>query len=142
MKTHQKEIQICPDPISVGYAESRFPDLFSGATVTFTGTVRVDQKENKVTRLEFEAYEPMALKELERIVELASGKWNLLSIVILHRTGIVMPGEPAVIVTVKTPHRKDAFECCAFVMDELKKTVPIWKKEVFENGESWVSAHP
>jgi molybdopterin synthase catalytic subunit len=114
----------------------------AGAINTFIGTVRNQTAEKKVLRLEYEAYEPMAVSEITRIINRAAETWHLLGCSVSHRTGILMPGETAVVVAVSTPHRKESFEACKFIIDSLKETVPIWKKEFFEDGSHWVSAHP
>lgn len=113
-----------------------------GGIVTFVGTVRNQTKGNRVTKLEFEAYIPMAIKEMKKIAEQASHQWSIEKIAIHHRIGTLQIKEIAVIIAVATPHRKAAFEACQFAIDTLKETVPIWKKEFFEDGEVWVSAHP
>ena len=93
-------------------------------------------------RLEFETYEKMALNELDKIVEQVIHKWDVNKIWVEHRIGVLAIGESAVIIGVSCPHRKDSFPACRYVIDELKKTVPIWKKEVFEDGEVWVASTP
>ena len=92
--------------------------------------------------LEYEAYESMAVAEIRKIIDVASHKWGLLGWAISHRIGTLKPGEVAVVVAVAAPRRKESFEACEFIIDELKTKVPIWKKEVFEDGEEWVSARP
>ena len=114
----------------------------AGGTVVFVGTVRNQTKGKAVVRLEFEAYEPMAIKEMKKIADAVINKWNALKVCIHHRVGSLAIGEIAVIVAVSTPHRKAAFEACEYAIDTLKETVPIWKKEVFEDGGVWVAAHP
>lgn len=113
-----------------------------GAIDVFVGTTRNQTKGKKVLRLDFEAYEPMAIKELRKIADRACDQWGILKYAISHRVGIVEIGEEAVVIAVSTPHREDAFQACKFIIDELKKTVPIWKKEIFEDGDVWVAAHP
>lgn len=113
-----------------------------GAIDVFIGTVRNQTKGKAVVRLEFEAYAPMAIKEMSKIADRASEQWPIDKIAIHHRTGILHHGEIAVIIAVSTPHRKASFEACQFAIDTLKETVPIWKKEIFEDGEVWVAAHP
>lgn len=113
-----------------------------GAIVTFKGYVR-NQKNNKtVVALDFEAYEPMALKELDRIAEEIKSKWPVARIALHHRLGKVECGEVPVIAAAASPHRKDAFEACEYLMNRLKESVPIWKKEIFEDGEVWVTSTP
>jgi len=114
----------------------------SGGIDVFIGTVRNATKGKKVLRLEFEAYEPMALKEIEKIAAKAFEKWPVQKLLVHHRVGVLEVGEIPVIIAVSCAHRDAAFEACRFVIDTLKQTVPIWKKEVFEDGETWVAAHP
>lgn len=114
----------------------------AGGICSFIGTVRNKTANKTVLRLEFETYEQMALKELLKISNQINEKWDVLQVAIHHRTGIVKIGEDAVVIAVSAPHRKEAFEACQYAIDTLKQTVPIWKKEIFENGEEWVSAHP
>jgi molybdopterin synthase catalytic subunit len=114
----------------------------AGGIVVFVGTVRNVTKGKAVLHLEFEAYEKMALKEMQKIADNAKSRWGLHAMVIHHRTGLVPIGEEAVVIACSSPHRKEAFQACEYAIDTLKETVPIWKKEIFEDGEVWVSAHP
>jgi molybdopterin synthase catalytic subunit len=104
--------------------------------------VRDITKGKKVVRLEFEAYGPMAYKELEKIAHDVAAKWPVHTLLVHHRTGILNIGDVAVVIVVSAAHRAAAFEACRYAIDTLKQTVPIWKKEVFEDGEEWVAAHP
>ena len=113
-----------------------------GGINVFIGTVRDHTKGREVTRLEFEAYAPMAISEMRKLAEIACERWNVQRIAVHHRTGVLDIGEIPVIIAVACPHRKAAFEACQFVIDTLKQTVPIWKKEVYADGEIWVAAHP
>ena len=114
----------------------------AGGIVVFVGTVRDQTRGKSVKHLEFESYEPMALKEMRKIAEKAINKWNLHDMVIHHRVGHVPIEEEAVVIACSSAHRKEAFAACEYAIDILKETVPIWKKEIFEDGEVWVSAHP
>jgi molybdopterin synthase catalytic subunit len=114
----------------------------SGGIDVFIGTVRNATKGKAVLRLEFEAYEKMAFAEMEKIAAEAISKWPIQRLLIHHRTGTLVVGEVPVIIAVSTAHRAAAFEACRYVIDTLKQTVPIWKKEIFEDGEVWVAAHP
>ncbi len=114
----------------------------SGAVNVFIGTVRNRTQNRKVVRLEFEAYEKMALKELRKIIDQVKERWPLSEIAIYHRVGELAIGDIPVVIAVSTPHRKQGFEACEYAIDTLKQTVPIWKKEIFADGEEWVSAHP
>lgn len=117
-------------------------DAAAGGTVVFVGTVRNQTKGKRVVRLEFEAYDPMAEKEMRKIADQITERWDALHVAIHHRVGVLDIGEVPVIIAVSTPHRKAAFEGCQYAIDTLKETVPIWKKEVFEDGEVWVASHP
>ena len=117
-------------------------DPGAGGTVVFVGTVRDQTKGKNVVRLEFESYKPMAIKEMQKIAETVVDQWQAFKVSIHHRVGVLEIGEIAVIIAISTPHRRAAFEACQFAIDTLKETVPIWKKEVFEDGEVWVAAHP
>lgn len=114
----------------------------SGAVNLFVGTVRNHSHGKEVVKLVFEAYEAMALREMHKIAEAASHKWQLDKIVMIHAVGEKTPGEAVVITGVSSVHRKAAFEACEFLIDELKKTVPIWKHEFFKDNSVWVNAHP
>lgn len=114
----------------------------SGGIVLFVGTVRNHTRDKAVQHLFFEAYQPMALAEMKKIVEAAKTQWPLHKMAIHHRLGDVAIGEAAVVIACSSTHRQAAFEACAYAIDTLKETVPIWKKEIFEDGEVWVSAHP
>ena len=95
-----------------------------------------------VLRLEFEAYEAMAIKELHKIAATVLERWPVEKVLIHHRTGVLHVGEVPVLIAVAAAHRAAAFEACRYAIDTLKQTVPIWKKEIFEDGEVWVAAHP
>lgn len=114
----------------------------SGGIDVFIGTVRDSTKGKAVLRLEFEAYEPMALSEMDKIAKDAFDKWALHAVVIHHRVGVLQVGEVPVVIAVSAAHRAAAFDACRYIIDTLKQTVPIWKKEVFEDGGVWVAAHP
>jgi molybdopterin synthase catalytic subunit len=114
----------------------------SGGIDVFIGTVRNATKGKKVVKLEFEAYEPMAIAEMEKIAKRAFDKWPVQKVLIHHRTGVLEVGEVPVVIAVSAAHRAAAFDACRYIIDTLKQTVPIWKKEIFEDGEVWVAAHP
>ena len=114
----------------------------TGGIDVFIGTVRNMTKGKRVVRLEFDAYESMALKEMEKIAADVLAKWPVHKILIHHRTGVLAVGEIPVVIALAAAHRAAAFEACRYAIDTLKEKVPIWKKEVFEDGEHWVAAHP
>jgi molybdopterin synthase catalytic subunit len=140
---HQYEmIEITNNPIDIQYVIKSAERAEAGAVNVFIGTVRSKTGQRRVIRLEYEAYEPMAVLEIKKIIELAKYKWKLQGWAVSHRVGTLNIGDVAVVVAVSTAHRKESFEACQFIIDSLKQTVPIWKKEVFDGGEEWVSAHP
>ena len=114
----------------------------AGAIDVFIGTTRNSTQSKKVLKLEFESHESMAIKEIQKIIDNAFTKWSISKVAVSHRVGVVDIGEVAVVIAVSAPHRAAAFEACRYIIDTLKQTVPIWKKETFENGEVWVAAHP
>ena len=114
----------------------------SGGICVFVGTVREFTKGEEVVSLEFETYKKMALKEMDKIAADAVLKWDLNKVIIRHAVGLKEVEVPVVVVGASSAHRDACFEACRDLIDTLKKTVPIWKKERFENKSVWVSAHP
>lgn len=125
-------------PIDVGAVARRVVLPECGATVTLDGYAREWTRGRRTLYLVYEAYEPMALSELKKLGEQAHAKFDVAHIGIVHRTGRLDIGETSVIICVSAPHRRAAFEACEWAIRELKRTVPIWKKEVFADGEVWV----
>lgn len=125
---------------STVYAQLSHPH--SGGICVFVGVVREFTAQQEVVGLEFETYEKMALKEMEKIANKAIEKWNLQKVVIKHAVGMKNVEEPVVIVGASSAHRSECFEACRFLIDTLKETVPIWKKELFKDKTVWISAHP
>ena len=113
----------------------------SGAIVTFDGTVRNHARGKQVTHLHYEAFPEMATKELEKIRAEAMGRWPLNGMAIVHRIGRMEIDESSVFIAVSAAHRQDAFEACRFAIDTLKTTVPIWKKEHYQDGEVWIEGY-
>jgi molybdopterin synthase catalytic subunit len=113
-------------------------DPEAGAIATFIGTTRNNNEGRKVIGLDYEAYSQMAEKELARIGEDAKKQWPICRMAIVHRLGPVKIGEASVIIAVSSAHRDAAFAACRYAIEEIKKTVPIWKREVFEGGEVWI----
>ncbi|SIT02331.1 molybdopterin synthase subunit MoaE [Chryseobacterium ureilyticum] len=136
------DIKITDNILSITECLTLAEDLSSGGIATFIGTVRNITKNKAVVRLEYECYQAMAVKEIRKIVDQATSRFSVRNIVVHHRTGILFPGDAAVIIVVSDGHRDAVFEACRYVIDTIKQTVPIWKKEIFEDGEEWVSAHP
>ena len=138
----EKYIALNEGPLQLQDELAFLPNEESGAVVYFVGYVRGATKGRLVSYLEFESYDQMAISEMDKIIHTASKRWPIIKAMICHAKGIVQVGELAVIVGVACGHRKEAFEACAYMIDTLKVTVPIWKREFFEDGAVWVSAHP
>lgn len=112
-----------------------------GGIVTFTGTVRNETHGRRVVRLEYEAYAAMAEKKLAEIGAAVSAEHGV-DVAIVHRVGVLRPGDAAVVIACAAPHRTAAFRACEACIEKLKKDVPIWKREVFEDGSEWVGLGP
>jgi molybdopterin synthase catalytic subunit len=113
-----------------------------GAVVTFLGTARDFSEGKQIKAVEFEQYSGMALKALEDLRTDALKRFDIIDVRIVHRINRIEPGGQIVLIAVASEHRKEAFEACRWAIDTLKKTVPIWKKELTPEGESWVTPHP
>jgi len=136
------DIQLLHTPLSEQVCLDFVKTPDTGGIVVFVGTVRNQTKGKTVMKLDFEAYEPMAISEMRKIAEQAVEQFLLKKISVHHRVGTLAIGEVPVVIAVSSAHRKAAFDACEYVIDTLKETVPIWKKEIFEDGEVWVSATP
>ena len=130
-------VELTTEPLDVGAIARRVILPECGATVTLDGYAREWTKGRRTLQLKYEAYEPMALTEMRRLIKQAHEKFDIAHIGIVHRTGDVKIGETSVVIAVSAAHRKAAFAACEWTIQELKRTVPIWKKEVFEEGEEW-----
>lgn len=113
-----------------------------GAAVVFEGVVRNNTRGRRTLYLDYEAYEPMALKQLEELARRAMVDFKIRDVSIVHRIGRLQIGETSVSIVVASAHRGAAFEACRWMIDTLKKTVPIWKKEYFEDGAVWADGEP
>lgn len=136
------DIQILDSPLSLSDCLEKVRDSSAGGIDIFVGTVREWTRGRKVEKLEFEAYQQMAIAEMQKIAEKAVDEFELCGMAIHHRVGTLEVGEIPVIIAASAPHRGAAFDACKYAIDTLKETVPIWKKEIFSDGEVWVSAHP
>lgn len=130
--------ELTTDSIDVGAIARRVVLPQCGATVTLDGYAREWTRGRRTLYLVYEAYAPMAQRELERLGREAHERFQIAHIGIVHRTGRLEIGETSVVIAVSAPHRAAAFEACEWAIRELKRTVPIWKKEIFEDGEVWV----
>jgi molybdopterin synthase catalytic subunit len=135
-------IAITDQPIDVDAAIAAAQSERAGAVNVFIGTVRNHAARQTVVRLEYEAYDKMALKKMEEVAAEARRRWPVEKVAVVHRKGVLQIGEVAVVIAVSTPHRRESFEACQYIIDTIKQVVPIWKKEVYENGETWIAAHP
>jgi molybdopterin synthase catalytic subunit len=135
----QDVFEITREPIDKLGLEQRLITGAAGAVVTFDGVVRDSTKGRRVVTLQYEAYEPMAVKEMRGVGEEIRERWpEVERIGIVHRFGELKISESSVVIVITSPHRRVAFEACRYAIDRVKQTVPIWKKEIFEDGEAWV----
>lgn len=135
-------IHLTEEPLSPADLYTLVQSESCGAIDMFIGTVRNQTQGRDVERLDFEAYAPMAVRQMRKIADRIRDTWPIDQIAIHHRIGTLQIGDIAVIIAVSTPHRAASFDACRFAIDSLKESVPIWKKEIFTDGEQWVAAHP
>lgn len=133
-------VDVTADPIDVAALAAFVSDPRAGSSVVFSGTVR-DHSPGRtdVSRLEYEAYGDVAIAKMAAIVQEASKRWPILRVAAVHRVGSLVVGDPAVCVAVSSAHRRDSFDACRYIIDELKSRVPIWKKEHWSGGAEWVA---
>jgi molybdopterin synthase catalytic subunit len=135
-------IEITGDPIDVqAVTESVFTEP-SGAVVTFLGVVRREPGEETLRGLLYEAYPEMAAEMLEQVRQETLSRYPVQKVSIVHRTGFLKVAEISVAIAVSGPHRDEAFAACRYAIDRIKETVPIWKKEIRDDGERWVGDAP
>ena len=140
--------ELTTEPIDITSVARRVVPAECGATVTLDGYARRFTKDKttgevrETEYLEYEAYEPMALKEMARLANAVKEQFDVTNVGIVHRTGRLEIGETSVVISVAAPHRRAAFAACEWLIKELKRTVPIWKKEVYADGEVWVGLGP
>jgi molybdopterin synthase catalytic subunit len=134
-------VELTEAPIDYAALTERVRDERAGAVCLFLGTVRSRTGERQTAALEYEAYPSMARAKLAELEAEARRRWPIIEAILVHRVGHLDPGEVSVAVAVSCPHRREAFEACAWLIDTLKEVVPIWKKEQWADGtEEWV--HP
>ena len=139
---HSKHCAIVRETIASQQVADRLKAPEDGATAIFEGIVRNNTRGRRTLYLEYEAYESMALKEMEKLAETALSQFKIRDVRLIHRLGRLQVGETSVLVVVASAHRGAAFEACHWLIDTLKKTVPIWKKEYFEDGAVWADGEP
>jgi len=135
MSVHVR-VQVAPLDLAALLELVQAPSL--GGVAVFLGTVRDHHAGRAVVRLEYEAYPEMAEAEMRKIAEEAKGRFGVARIAVAHRTGRLEIGETSVAVVVGSAHRREALEACRFVIDTLKRTAPIWKRELYEDGAAWI----
>ena len=130
-------VEEAPDALLSDALRAKMNTEGCGAVVSFVGLTRETEGKADVLRLEFDAWQDRLTPVLHRLAEEATREFGVLSVAMAHRTGSVGPQEPIVAIHVGSPHRKEAFQACEWLIDELKKQAPIWKKEVTTQGETW-----
>ena len=131
-------VEITTEALDIGAIARRVVPVNCGAIVTLDGFVRQFTKGRETEYLVYEGYEPMALKEMAKLIDAAKKQFEIEHVGIVHRLGKLEIGETSVVISVASPHRRAAFEACEWLIKELKRTVPIWKKEVYADGETWI----
>lgn len=138
----EQKIELIDSPLLIDPQFKFLQAEEAGGICLFIGTIRNKNQGKEVNALTMEAYSPMAVKQIERLIESAGEKWPILKTVVCHRTGPLKIGDIAVIIGVTCVHRAEAFAACQWLIDNLKKEVPIWKNEFYTDGSSWLVPHP
>jgi molybdopterin synthase catalytic subunit len=131
-------IQLTREPLNRDALIEAVSHPGAGGLVVFEGVVRDNARGKQIRYLEYDAYPEMAEQQIRTIIAEAERHWGVEHVAVAHRFGRLEIGEASVIIAVATPHRAEAFDACRYIIDTLKTTVPIWKKEVATNGEEWV----
>ena len=129
----QKEV------IEPGDFQGMYSSTGDGSDLIFIGRVRSNSRGKNVTHIDYEIYPEMALKELNRIADEATASNGISRVIITHRYGRVCPGEISILILVSSPHREGSYSASRYIIDEIKKRVPIWKKEYYDDGSEWIS---
>ncbi len=138
-KNSNFNVEITKEKINLNdFIEDKFSSK-DGSEVIFLGITRDYNLGREVDKLFYESYSDMASKEIYKIIDTIKSKWNISSLRIIHRLGTVYPSEISMVLIVTSSHRKESFEAAEFFVDELKKSVPIWKKEFFQDGTVWIN---
>jgi MoaE-MoaD fusion protein len=135
--TENDRIALLHEPIDIPALVREVRSDQDGAIVTFDGFVRNESHGRLTLYLDYEAYEPMALAKMKEIAQLIHEKFAIHRVAIVHRLGRLQIGETSVFIAISAPHRAAAFDACRLAIDTLKRTVPIWKKEYFQDGAVW-----
>jgi molybdopterin synthase catalytic subunit len=135
-------IALVREPIFKAKLLAEFGEDADGAIVTFVGTVRNNSRGRKTLHLDYEAYEEMALTQMKRLAAQALSEYGVREVLLIHRLGRIAVGEASVLIAVASAHRADAYAASRWLIDTLKTTVPIWKREYFEDGAVWADGEP
>jgi molybdopterin synthase catalytic subunit len=135
---HAPLLAIGPHPLAIEPLAAQIAGGSDGAVVTFLGLVRNHNAGRSVRYLEYEAYEPLALRAFERIAAEIGGRWPGVRLALHHRIGRLGIGEASVAIATASPHRADAFQACRYAIERVKQIAPIWKREFFEGGDVWI----
>ena len=126
------------EPLDVAAVVAEAASDDAGAISTFVGAVRRSSRGREVVRLEYEAFEEMAEPMLRSLADELTERHGLCAVAIHHRVGVVEIGEPSIVIAVSAPHRAAAIDACREAIDTLKQTIPLWKKEIYEDGSEWI----
>jgi molybdopterin synthase catalytic subunit len=135
-----RRFRIVEEPLAVEPLATLVADPRAGAIITFAGVVRDNARGRDVQALEYEAYAPAAERMLAQIGEELCARWPVLAVAIWHRVGRLAVGETSVVIALSTPHRQEGFAACAYAIERLKEIVPIWKKELYADGATWIGS--
>jgi molybdopterin synthase catalytic subunit len=138
----EQKIELIDSPLMIDPLFQFLQAEEAGGICLFIGTIRNKNQGKEVHALTMEAYSPMAVKQIDRLIIAAGEKWPIIKVAVCHRTGPLEIGDIAVIIGVTCVHRAEAFEACQWLIDTLKKEVPIWKNEFYTDGSSWLVPHP
>lgn len=133
-----KHITTQKEPINLEMLLSQGESPSDGADLVFIGKVRDHSRGKTVLHIDYEIYDTMALKELNKIADEALDRWKISRILIVHRYGRVNIGEPSIVIAVSSSHRDESYQGSRYIIDEIKKRVPIWKKEFYSDGSEWI----
>jgi len=138
----EQKIELIDSPLMIDPQFQFLQTEEAGGICLFIGTIRNKNQGKEVNSLTMEAYSPMAVKQMEKLITAAGEKWPIIKVAVCHRIGPLEIGDIAVIIGVTCVHRAEAFEACQWLIDTLKKEVPIWKNEYYTDGSSWLVPHP
>jgi molybdopterin synthase catalytic subunit len=136
----RRRFRIVAEPLLSEPVAALVADPGAGAVITFAGVVRDNARGKGVLCLEYEAYEPLAERMLARIADEMAARWPVRKVAIWHRVGRLGVGETSVVIALSVPHRQEGFAACAYAIERLKEIVPIWKKEIYADGETWIGS--